>query len=486
MSAVSDETIVSTHSMLSRAKPKPPSDVPDQEPLVRERGAHVGEKAQASYRDETIDIGGQDEKVVLNTLGEGPSAPGAADEVAEDVQAGIEDVPPGMKGWINLFGVIGINAICYGMTNSFGTFQEYYVSHFHLNPTAASWIGSIQLCLMPLLGCFAGPLFDSGYLRYLTVSGGFLYTFSLLMTSISKQYYQFLLAHGIGAGLGMGIIFSPSVSTLAHHFGKSKYRSLAYGLQASGSSLGGILFPILARSLLPKIGFGWTLRVFAFIVLAIIVQSFFTLSTTVPPRRKVAILSPTVFRTTGYALHVLGCCMCSLCVYCPLTFAVTYGVSHGISPSLGNIALTVINACAIIGRVLPLILAQRVGAINVVCASGLVAAIMLFSWTKATTVPGIIIYDAMYGIGSGGYAAGVNPAAASFAPHTNQTGLYLGMFFFTTSFFWLSGTPATAALINARGYLAASMFCGSTLLLGICFILLGRKQRVKALGTPWV
>ena len=114
---------------------------------------------------------------------------------------------------------------------------------------------------MPLLGCFAGPLFDSGYLKYLTVAGGFLYTFSLLMTSISKEYYQFLLAHGIGVGLGMGIIFSPSVSTLAHHFSKSKYRSLAYGLQASGSCLGGIIFPILARSLLPAIGFGWTLRV---------------------------------------------------------------------------------------------------------------------------------------------------------------------------------------------------------------------------------
>ena len=201
----------------------------------------------------------------------------------------------------------------------FGTFQDYYLSHqLSLNtPTQVSWIGSIQLCLMPLLGCFAGPLFDSGYLNYLTVTGGALYTFALFMTSISKVYYQFLFAHGICAGLGMGVIFSPSVSTLAHHFSRSRYRSLAYGLQASGSCLGGIFFPILARSLLPSVGFGWTLRickwkwdesdsergrqlmlsvrfVVGFIVLAIVTQSYFTLSTTAPPRKKVAILSPSV------------------------------------------------------------------------------------------------------------------------------------------------------------------------------------------------
>ena len=49
---------------------------------------------------------------------------------------------------------------------------------------------------------------------------------------------------------------------------------------------------------------------------------------------------PLVFsvRTKGYGTFVLGCCFCSLTVYCPLTFSVTYGVSHGFSPNIGNIA----------------------------------------------------------------------------------------------------------------------------------------------------
>jgi hypothetical protein len=29
----------------------------------------------------------------------------------------------------------------------------------------------------------------------------------------------------------MGLIFSPSVATLSHHFARSRYRTLAFGLQ---------------------------------------------------------------------------------------------------------------------------------------------------------------------------------------------------------------------------------------------------------------
>jgi MFS family permease len=151
-----------------------------------------------------------------------------------------------------------------GMTNSFGVFQEYYTYthpiHTVVDATAISWIGSIQYTLCPLLGCIAGPLFDAGYLKSLIFAGGSLYVFSLMMTSIATQYWQVILAHGLGVGLGMGLFFSPSVSTLSHHFQRSRYRTVAYGLQATGSSIGGIVYPIMMRALIPRVGFGWAMR----------------------------------------------------------------------------------------------------------------------------------------------------------------------------------------------------------------------------------
>jgi len=141
---------------------------------------------------------------------------------------------------------------------------------------------------------------------------------------------------------------------------------------------------------------------------------------------------------------------------------------------------------------------------------------MLFVWTRATDVPGILTYDAFYGISSGkvtslltkqtpdskgAYAASLNPGAASFAPDANQSGqvtfsdprtlltlvsLYLGMCFFVTAFFWLAGTPATAALIRGNNYLGASMFSASVVLGGSALVCAARLLWVRRIGTKWV
>lgn len=39
-----------------------------------------------------------------------------------------------------------------------------------------------------------------------------------------------------------------------------KRRAIAGGLAITGSSLGGVIFPIMVVHLLPKVGFGWTMR----------------------------------------------------------------------------------------------------------------------------------------------------------------------------------------------------------------------------------
>jgi hypothetical protein len=85
-------------------------------------------------------------------------------------------------------------------TSQFGVFQDYYQTHQLASNSATqiSWIGSIQYCLCPMLGCISGPLFDAGYLRSLVATGGAIYVVCFMMASIAKEYYQFLLAHGIG------------------------------------------------------------------------------------------------------------------------------------------------------------------------------------------------------------------------------------------------------------------------------------------------
>lgn len=55
------------------------------------------------------------------------------------------------------------------------------------------------------------------------------------------------LSQGVGAGLGLGILFLPTISVISHHF--RKYRAIAMGIVFSGSSAGGIVFPIMLNKL---------------------------------------------------------------------------------------------------------------------------------------------------------------------------------------------------------------------------------------------
>ncbi|KAF9063862.1 hypothetical protein BDP27DRAFT_1334533 [Rhodocollybia butyracea] len=138
----------------------------------------------------------------------------------------------------------------FGFVNAFGAFADFYNEQYL---TLAGTAGAIFDCIGP---------------RYLIPLSGVITVFSLFMLSITKpeKIYQQFLSQSVLFGLGATMSFFPSMSIMAHWF-KNKL-PYAVGCFVSGASLGGVIFPIMIAKLIPKIGFGWTIRVFAFITLA--------------------------------------------------------------------------------------------------------------------------------------------------------------------------------------------------------------------------
>ena len=62
---------------------------------------------------------------------------------------------------------------------------------------------------MAAAGPFVGKIFDDYGPRYLLSVGAFLHVFGLMMTSISKKYYQFLLSQAICSAIGASMVFYP-------------------------------------------------------------------------------------------------------------------------------------------------------------------------------------------------------------------------------------------------------------------------------------
>jgi hypothetical protein len=210
----------------------------------------------------------------------------------------------GLQAWMQvLMGhLVLING--WGYLSSFGLFQSHYTSTLDATPSAISWIGSMQIFLVYLVGTFSGRALDAGHFHKVLAIGSLLQIVGVFTTSVSSQYWQLFLAQGVCKGLGDGLVFCPTVSLVATYF--STRRSLAMAITASGGATGGIIFPLIAQQLLPRIGFGWTVRTMAFVILFNTIVILSIARVRLPPRKTGPIVEWSAFREPPYMLFCIG------------------------------------------------------------------------------------------------------------------------------------------------------------------------------------
>lgn len=137
---------------------------------------------------------------------------------------------------------------------------------------------------MLFAGLLVGKVFDDNGPGLLLRAGTFLHVFGLMMTSISKTYTQILLPQAVCSALGASMVFYPAVNCVSTWF--LAKRGAAMGLVAAGASLGGVIFPTMVIQLIPQVGFGWTMRICAFLILALLIFANFTLRSRLPPSKR--------------------------------------------------------------------------------------------------------------------------------------------------------------------------------------------------------
>ncbi len=374
-----------------------------------------------------------------------------------------------------------------GTVNTFGVFQTYYATNLlqDQSPSNISWIGSVQAFLLLIVGVITGPLYDAGYFRALISLGAFLIPFGFMMTSLCSKYWQIMLAQAICIGLGNGCMFIPSVAILPQYF--STRKALANGIAASGSSLGGVLYPIIFRQLYPRIGFPWATRVLGFISLSTSLISVAVMKVRVMPKQKRGLLELSAFKEVPYALFCIALFFGFIGFYGPIYYLQPYGINTGITDeNLGFYLLPVLNAASIAGRILPNFLTDKVGPLNILIPASLSSGILALCWIGIHNLPGLLVFAILYGFASGGFVSLPPVALVSLTPNLRTLGTRMGQAFFVSSLGLLLGSPLAGEILNKTGsYLGLQLFSGLTVLLtGILlmwtrFAKVGPKLKIK-------
>ena len=80
------------------------------------------------------------------------------------------------------------------------------------------------------------------------------------------------------------MIFYPAFTCVSTWF--LRKRGAALGMVAAGSSLGGVILPIMVVKLIPEVGFGWAMRICAFLILALVTFANVTVRSRIAPTRR--------------------------------------------------------------------------------------------------------------------------------------------------------------------------------------------------------
>ncbi|CAE7162652.1 unnamed protein product, partial [Rhizoctonia solani] len=396
----------------------------------------------------------------------------------------------GATAWATVAGAWLILFCSFGYVNAFGVYQDYYTRIYLTNKTSSdiAWIGSTQLCLQFLMGLVSGKLFDEGYFHTTVGFGSLLYAFCLFMLSLAKegQYYQIFLPQAIGLGIALGLLFLPSIGVISHHF--ARRRSLAMGIVVSGSSCGGIIFPIMLNKVFERHGFGWGVRSTAFVVLVCLIAANLLMRTRLPPKSKRPPTPPPDFKAImtdlTYLTTIAGAFLVMMGLFLPIFYIQLFAVVHGIDETLAFYSLAILNAASIFGRTIPNFIADKLGPLNLLIPCSAISGALIFAMFGIKSAGALIVFSILYGFFSGAYVSLISPVIISLANGFHEIGIRLGLAFAIVAFAALTGTPIAGALLTRELIWWRPIVFSAIVVLGGCTMLcVARGIQAKRKGT---
>lgn len=125
-------------------------------------------------------------------------------------------------------------------------------------------------------------------------------------------------------------------------------RAFAFGIVLAGSSLGGVVLPIMVEKLIVRIGFGWAMRSVAFTLLGLLIFGNLVLKARLPPTpRPVSMMD---FVKPYFEISFLLLSISSFFIYIagflPFNYIIVQAQATGMSDDLASYLIPILNAAS--------------------------------------------------------------------------------------------------------------------------------------------
>ncbi len=127
-----------------------------------------------------------------------------------------------------------------------------------------------------------------------------------------------------------------------------RHRALAFGIITAGSSIGGVIMPIMVERLIKSVGFGWAMRGVAFLILGLLVVGNLTVKSRLPPLRKGFRFMDFVMPFTEVPFLLLTASSFFIYIggFLPFNFLIAQAQAQGMSADLAGYLIPIVNAAS--------------------------------------------------------------------------------------------------------------------------------------------
>ncbi|EAW10654.1 putative MFS transporter (Mch2) [Aspergillus clavatus NRRL 1] len=249
-------------------------------------------------------------------------------------------------------------------------------------------------------------------MRFVLNVGVFFETLSLIGSSFATQKWHIFLSQGVCFGWGMGFLFVGSVGVTPQWF--QRRRSLAMGINAAGSGLGGLIWSLAVGAMIPRLGLGWAFRILGIIscVVNLVCANLLRDRNKAVGSRFKAFHLPLLKRPEFLLFLAWG--IFTMLGYVALLFSVAnFALSVGLSPHQGSIVSALLNLGQGLGRPLVGMFSDKLGRINIATFLSFCCGLFcLVIWTFARSMGVVCFFAVLVGTVAGTYWATCTPVAA--------------------------------------------------------------------------
>ncbi|QPG76525.1 hypothetical protein FOA43_003914 [Brettanomyces nanus] len=399
----------------------------------------------------------------------------------------------GWRAWTVVLGSsLGLMTV-FGIMQTISSIQVFVSNNMlkDVKMSATSWIFSLYMFFNLSMGIVAGPLFDIYGIKKVLIPGMLLNCIGLYATAFSTKLWHFILSFGFASGIGSGMMMNPLMSVISHWF--LRRRGIANGFAQAGS-IAGVLFPIMLRSLYPKLGYSSSMCIMASICVFLCFLSFFL----VQDRRSVLTDKDTVkgrslwknirmvldfrsFKEKPFSLLVVALFFNEFSLLLVITYIGTYGEVRGMSESDSYLLVTAMNAAGVVGKLVPNYFSDKIGRFNVMILVSSIMTISIFAlWLPYYNRAALYTFSCIYGFAfAGSYS--MTPVTISQISLTRQFGSRYATAYLVVAFGNLISMPIGSQFINQQtihGYNNMIIFAGCTTLIATTFFILSRTSIV--------